>query len=400
MSIGKTLARIEMAVCDDDLSGFAARNAASAATADKQGYVGHDGARLGALAGPPRLAYAAAALLSSPACPALPPTTSPGDHSMACHRLAALALLAGAFALPAHADAAKPTPTPKQLLAKSAPEEWRRPDPQNLLYMELPQGRVVIELAPDFTPRHAANIRTLVRGHYFDGLAIVRVQDNFVAQWGDPNDDDDGDKSKLRPLGKAEKTLPPEYTRAIDPTLPWTPLPDGDVYARQVGFSEGFPAARDPANGREWLLHCYGMVGVARDVGPETGNGSSLYAVIGQAPRGLDRNLAIAGRVLQGMPLLSGLPRGPEPMGFYPQARQRVTIERARLAADLPEAERARLEVLRTDSPTFAALVEAKRNRRDAFYALPAGKIDVCSVAIPVREAQARNVSTDSGQRH
>lgn len=305
------------------------------------------------------------------------------------HLIAALALSV-LLALPAMAaEQAKPTPTAKELLAKSTPGEWRTPDPQNLLYMQLPQGRVVIELAPDFSPLHAANIRTLVRGHYFDGLAIIRVQDNFVTQWGDPNDDESGDKSKIRSLGKAHKTLPPEYTRAIDPELPWTALPDGDVYAPEVGFSEGFPAARDPATGQEWLTHCYGAVGVARDVDPHSGSGSSLYAVIGQAPRRLDRNLAIAGRVIEGMPLLSGLPRGAEPMGFYTKPAQRISIESVRLAADIRAKDRPALEVLRTDSPTFAALVDAKRNGRNAFYTLPAGKVDLCSIDVPVREAKA-----------
>jgi peptidylprolyl isomerase len=301
------------------------------------------------------------------------------------HLPAMLAITTCLLALPAAADTAKATPTAKDLIAKSKPEEWRTPDPANLLYMQLPQGRVVIELAPDFTPLHAQNIRTLVREHYFDGLAIIRVQDNFVTQWGDPNDDDSGDKSKLKPLGSAKAKLPPEYTRTIDTKLPWTPLPDGDVYAPQVGFSEGFPAARDPASGREWLTHCYGMVGVARDIAPDSGSGNSLYAVIGQAPRGLDRNLAIAGRVIEGMSYLSGLPRGTGALGFYTQAAQRTPISSVRLAADIPAAERENLQVLRTDSPTFAAIIEAKRNRHDAFYTLPAGKIDVCNIDIPVR---------------
>ncbi|TBR39850.1 MULTISPECIES: peptidylprolyl isomerase [Dyella] len=303
----------------------------------------------------------------------------------------ALLGLSIALALPlAHADT--PTgksPTPKELLEQSKPAEWRKPDPNNLLQMKLPQGTVLIELAPDFTPEHAANIRTLVKQHYFDKLAIVRVQDNFVTQWADPEDDDKGDKSKLRSLGKARKTLPPEYTRPIDSKLPWTALPDGDVYAPEVGFSEGFPVARDKASGQEWITHCYGAVGVARDVSPDSGNGSSLYAVIGQAPRGLDRNLAIAGRVLKGMEFLSAYPRGTGPLGFYENASQRTTIESVSLASDLPESERAKIEVLRTDSPTFAALIEAKRNRRDDFYRLPAGKIDVCSINVPVREAKA-----------
>jgi hypothetical protein len=117
------------------------------------------------------------------------------------------------------------------------------------------------------------------------------------------------------------------------------------------------------------------MVGVARDVAPETGSGSSLYAVIGQAPRRLDHNLAIAGRVLQGMPLLSALPRGAEPMGFYTKPAQRVAITSVRLAADVPASERVPIEVLRTDSPTFAALIDAKRHGHSAFYPTPVGKL-------------------------
>jgi peptidylprolyl isomerase len=302
-------------------------------------------------------------------------------------RLSPLALALAGLTLPALAAADTATPTPKELLAQSQPREWRTPDPANLLDMKLPGGHVLIELAPHFTPLHAANIRTLVHEHYFDGLAIVRVQDNFVTQWDDPAADDE-DKAHIKPLGSAKQNLPPEYTRAIDPKLEWTPLPDGDVYAPQVGFSEGFPVARDPSAGREWLTHCYGAVGVARDIDPQSGNGSALYAIIGQAPRGLDRNLAIAGRVIQGMELLSAMPRGPAPMGFYTDKAQRVPIESVRLAADLPPAQRPKIEVLRTDSATFAKLIEAKRNRRDAFYTVPAGKIDLCSIAIPSREAK------------
>ncbi|OOG52357.1 peptidylprolyl isomerase [Rhodanobacter sp. B05] len=301
-------------------------------------------------------------------------------------RLFTAALLTGLLIGPMSATASQsPTPTRAQLLAKSRSAEWRTPSPDNLLVMQLPSGRVLIELAPDFAPLHAANIRTLVRQHYFDGLAIVRVQDNFVTQWGDPASDDHGDKSKLRSLGKAHDTVPPEYTWAIDPKLEWTALPDGDVYAPEVGFSEGFPAARDPAIGQEWLTHCYGMVGVGRDNGPETGNGSELYVVIGQAPRRLDRNLAIAGRVLEGMPLLAGLPRGEGEMGFYTKPSQRTPIESVRLASELPAAQRPAIQVLRTDSPTFAALLDAQRHRHDAFYKVSSGKVGLCSVDVPVR---------------
>ena len=101
-------------------------------------------------------------------------------------------VLALALALPAAAEEAKKahTPTAKELLAKSTAAEWRTPEPQNLVYMDLPQGQVIIELAQDWSPEHAANIRTLIREHYFDGSQVIRVQDNFVTQWGDPDGDD------------------------------------------------------------------------------------------------------------------------------------------------------------------------------------------------------------------
>ena len=221
--------------------------------------------------------------------------------------------LALVLALPVHAaDDAKKTPSAKDLLAKSTPDEWRTPDPANLVYMDLPQGRVIIELAQDWTPAHAANIRTLIREHYFDGTQVIRVQDNFVTQWGDADGDD---KAKAKSLGTAKESLPAEFTRKGG-KYPFTRLPDGDVYAPEVGFSDAFPVARDAKAGEAWITHCYGTVGVARDVGAETGNGSSLYAIIGQAPRNLDRNLAVAGKVLKGMEILSAYPRGGEPMGF------------------------------------------------------------------------------------
>ena len=284
----------------------------------------------------------------------------------------------------ADAPRAKPK-TMADVLSASKPSDWRTLDPENTLYLDLAAGRVVVELAPAFAPLHAKNIRTFAHEHYFDGLAILRVQDNFVTQWGDP----DGDKpDKAHPFGSASKTLAAEFERASD-GLPFTKLPDGDVYAPEVGFSGGMPVARDPKSGKAWLAHCYGMVGAGRDTGVETGPGSELYVVIGHAPRQLDRNIALVGRVVQGMELLSALPRGTGPLGFYEKAEQRVPIRSVRLAADVPAAERTNLEILRTDTATFGDLVESRRNRRDDWYKVPAGRIDLCNVPIPVRAAGA-----------
>src|SRR5258705_6244400 len=158
-----------------------------------------------------------------------------------------------ACALSWAAVAAAPPKTTAELLAASPAGDWREPDPELTLYMDLPSGRVVIELAPDFAPHHVANIKRLVRGGYFDGLAIVRAQDNYVVQWADPEE--------KRPLGDAKPSLAPEFTRPLSPDLAFTALPDRDTYAPQTGFSAGFPVARDPKRKTTWLVHCYAMVG-------------------------------------------------------------------------------------------------------------------------------------------
>lgn len=303
--------------------------------------------------------------------------------------LAAIAttlLVTAAMASPAAAPAnAKSAPTMQQVLDASKPSDWRPLDPNDTLYMDLPAGRVVIELAPRYAPLHAANIRTLAHEHYWDGLAILRVQDDFVTQWGDPAAEAKHPDRPPRSLGKAKSTIAPEFERDASSDLPFTPLPDGDVYAPEVGFSNGFPVARDPASGKTWLVHCYGMVGAGRDNTPDSGPGTELYAVIGQAPRQLDRNIALVGRVVQGMQYLSALPRGNGAMGFYKNPAHQTKILRVRLASDLPPSERMHLELLRTDTPTFQALVESRRNRSDAWYLYKVGKIDVCNVPLPVR---------------
>lgn len=269
------------------------------------------------------------------------------------------------------------------ILKASSPSDWRPLNPENTMYLELEKGRVVIELAPDFAPHHAVNIRKLVREAYFDGLAIVRSQDNYVVQWADPDEDN---PEKKRPIRTARRNLAPEFTVKYASNLPFTPLPDRDGYAPQAGMANGFAAGRDPKTGNAWLAHCYGTVGVARGNEVNSGDGSSLYVVTGHAPRQLDRNITLVGKVRQGIELLSVLPRGTGPLGFYEKPEERTPIKAIRMAADVAEAERSHLEVLRTDTPTFQAVVEAQRNRGGDWYKVPAGYIELCNVPVPVRE--------------
>src|SRR5438045_824929 len=129
-----------------------------------------------------------------------------------------LALLCLAFSIAA--DTVKPATMP-EVIASSKAADWRALDPEATIYLEFAAGRVVIDLSPTFAPRHVANVKAMARERYFDGLAIVRVQDNYVVQLADPNAEDP--KLKRRIIqGKA--TLPPEFEHSVDPSVPFTRL--------------------------------------------------------------------------------------------------------------------------------------------------------------------------------
>lgn len=275
------------------------------------------------------------------------------------------------------APAAKSKATMQDVLKTSKASDWRTLDPQNTIYLEMEKGRVVIELAPEFAPNNVANIKKLVREGYFDGLAMIRSHDNYVAQWGDPDE--------KREFKTAEKKVGGEFTVKYAKNAAFTRLPDVDGYAPQVGHVNGFAAGRDPKTQTTWLAHCYGAIGVARGNETDSGNGSSLYAVTGHAPRNLDRNITVVGKVVQGIELLSSLPRGKGGLGFYEKAEERTPIKSVRMAADVPEAERLNIEMFRTDTPSFQALVEAQRNRGGEWYKFAANHIELCNVPVPVR---------------
>src|SRR5277367_1106861 len=241
-------------------------------------------------------------------------------------------LLAIALLILSHPALGAKSPSMAQVLAASSPADWRPLDPENTLYVELSAGRGVIELAPASPPLHVGNIKTLARAGYFNGLAIIREQDNYVAQWADPDN--------RHPLPSGIGKVAPEFDSPLPAHMSFTPLPDGDVYAPEVGFSAGFPVARAKGLHKVWLAHCYGMVGVGRDLDVESGSGAEMYVVIGHAPRHLDRNVALVGRVVKGVELLSGLPRGSAEMGFYTAAEPKLSIKSVVLASDVPPAQR------------------------------------------------------------
>lgn len=289
-------------------------------------------------------------------------------------------------AAPTSAASAATLPSAADIIATSPAAAWREVDPDNLLIMTLPQGEAYIELAPRFAPRHVDNIRALARGGYWDGLAILRVQDNYVTQWGDPDADDDetGVKGKARPFpAGATAHLPAEFDVPLK-GLPLTVLPDPDGWAPRAGHVDGFPVAADPATGRAWMAHCYATVGAGRGNEVDSSTGAELYVVIGHAPRGLDLNITVVGRVLKGMEYLSALPRGTGRLGFYEKAEQRQPITRVTLAAAMPADQRPQLQVMRTDTPTWQALLNARRHRGGWFVHSPE-HTEICTASAPVR---------------
>lgn len=266
------------------------------------------------------------------------------------------------------------------VLRDSQASDWRQPAPEYMLYMQLDAGWVVFELAPDFAPAHIENLRKLIAIRYFDDLAITRSQDNYVVQWGDPAAGSEDERS----FGTASKELDPEFSRPAE-GLAFTKLESRDAYADEVGFSSGFPAARDLSGERAWLTHCYGMLGVGRGNSPQSGSGAELYVVTGHAPRHLDRNVTLIGRVISGMELLSTLPRGTGPLGFYESSSEHVRIGSVRIGTDLPINEQLQIELLRTDTATFRDLVEARRYRSEVWFVDPAERIALCNIPLPGR---------------
>lgn len=309
-----------------------------------------------------------------------------------------------AFAAPLAAQEAEP-PTPASVVAGAPASDWRAIDPGDLLVMTLAPDRegqprqVIIQLMPPpFSQGWIGNIRALAKAHWWDGTSVYRVVDNWVAQWGDGEDDE----ARARPLPEGLRVVPEdEYLSPVEPgpedgrdfiltprreevvVNPWL-----DSYAI-TGFVAGWPIALDDHGGRTaWPVHCYASVGVARDLSPDTGTGAELYAVIGHAPRQLDRNIAVVGRVIEGIEHLSTLPRGKGDAGVYDDPALRVPIVSVRLGDELPEAERPKFEYLASDSESFARYLHVRANRNDAFYRVPARGVDVCNVQVPIRRAE------------
>ena len=297
-----------------------------------------------------------------------------------------------ACAIPAIAQDA-PAPSPNEIVDQASANDWVAIAPDDLLVMTLApaadstERKVVIQLMPaPFSQGWVENIRLLARSGWYDDISVNRVQDNYVVQWGDPNYDNPEATGEAKPLPEGLRVMGEgSYsTNDLGSSLAMNDVAvERDPYAELSFFNQGWPVSREAES--TWPVHCYGMVGVGRGYSPDTGSGAELYTVIGHAPRHLDRNIALVGRVIEGIEHLSSLPRGKGALGFYEDPAKRVPIQTIRVASDLPPAEQPLFEYLSTESETFARYAEARANRRDPFFIAPAGGADICNIPVPVR---------------
>ncbi|GAB4531544.1 MAG: peptidylprolyl isomerase [Amphiplicatus sp.] len=287
----------------------------------------------------------------------------------------ALALLAATAS--AHADPLEGKRSSAEILAASAPEDWRALDPENTLYIELERGRVVVMLSPVLAQGHVAQIKALAREGFYDGLSFYRVIEGFVAQGGD--------LFETREIQTAATTLPAEFDEPAPEGFGFAALPDADGYAPQAGFAASLPTGYDRASGRAWHLHCTGAIAMARDEGRDTA-GTEFYITL-QPQRYLDRNLSVFGRVVEGMEHIQALRRVAP--AETPEGDLGETILSVGVGADLPDEARVPLEILRTDTEVFQDYAESRRNRPEAFFYHRPNHVDVCQLPIPVRRREA-----------
>ncbi len=285
-------------------------------------------------------------------------------------------------------------PSPNAIVDAAPASDWVKIAPSDLLVMDLAPDtegnsrRVVIQLMPEpFSQGWIRNIRKLAAAHWWDGTSINRVQDNYVVQWGDAGyDNPESGETEQKALPEGLETVPEsEYIvedngkRAV---VLDSAANEQDAYNTITTFEGGWQIAYGQG---KWPIHCYGAVGVGRNYSPDTGSGAELYTVIGHAPRHLDRNIAVVGRIIEGMEHLSSLPRGKGQLGFYEDASKRVPITSLRMGDTLPEVSAPAFEYLSTEGATFAKYADARANRRDPFFIKPAGGADICNIPVPVR---------------
>ena len=262
-------------------------------------------------------------------------------------------------------------------LHAQSPMRWVPLDPEYTIYIDVPDGRVVVELSRDFAPQHVEQFRLLAREGHYEGYSFARVIEGFLAQAAEPTF-----KKEIR---TGREALPAEFERDWSDELPYVSVDPPDQFGEESGLVNGFPVRRSLSEGKVWITRCPGILGFARQNEPNTGRSSFWITLQNVQPN--DRNDTAFGRVVWGMEHISRLPRTE---GFDFEAGAPVVS--VQVAADLPIEERLQLEVLDTSDPSFPEFLEAGRAGSGEFYVQRPLRISLCSLALvlPARGVEAR----------
>jgi len=259
--------------------------------------------------------------------------------------------------------------------------DYRVPSADDLLYLELDIGLVIIELNPLFAPKHIAQIKKLARSNFYNGLTFYRVIDGFVAQAGTNADEDYGNKNFE--MKNKSLQLPIESRITDTDNKTFTLVQSPDMFAAQTGFIDGFGVAKNGDDSLTWLTHCPGVIGMSRNNDPNTAT-TDFYIAIGQAPRYLDSITSIFGRVIYGMDIVQKINRGKaENKGIFDDISKATKIKKISIASDLPKNKQNKIMIERTDTLAFKNKLNKRLARLDPFfYEKPPKVLDVCQIPI------------------
>ena len=254
---------------------------------------------------------------------------------------------------------------------------WRDVDPENLLIIDTDYGQIGVELYPEIAPKHVAQIKALTRQSFYDMITFHRVIDGFMNQTGDPKGDGTGDSSLPDIEAEFKFRRPPSMAIEL---IDARKTPTGEV---GVGFYKALPVASQPAaqamltkDGKveAYGLHCSGVTSMARSQNPNSGN-SQFFLMRGTAEH-LDREYSIWGSTVYGREHLTRFKIGTkgDNLSFVPDVMKKV-----RIAADIPEGERPRIQTLKVDSPAFDQYLSTQKNTSGGYP-------DICDITIPSRK--------------
>jgi peptidylprolyl isomerase len=254
------------------------------------------------------------------------------------------------------------------------PANWRKVDPDNLLMLTIKRQEVLIELRPDFAPKHVEQIRKITRDTNYDALPFHRVIDDFMAQGGEVY--------AVYQVYPRYPQLKAEFTFQRDPAkqkVQWVgKTAEGDNLGYLDGFmvqgqSDATASILANATSKTWALHCAGVTSMARTDQPDTADTQFFlmrYPRVG--PEGLDAQYTVWGRAVTGLDVIRGIKPGPQETDGRMPAGQADKLTKAQIVADLPENKRPTVYVQRSDGPAFQAqLASAQASDPLSACALP-----------------------------